>query len=262
MSRIDIIKNPWDELFMQCVLESRQKIKITTPFISCDSCKLLINNKQKTVSLDLITDLRITNAYHGSLSIDGLRYLLKNKCNIRSLTKLHAKIYLFDDKKAIVTSGNMTNNGLKYNYEYGIYIEDNNIIKQINNDYEAIFNLTNNTKVNIESLDVLQGIIEKYPKNNKLFEDDYYPDFIVTQEQLSTSLSGWVLEVFNCINNLPNKNFDLQDIYSYEKYLKNIYPNNNNIQAKIRQQLQILRNIGLLEFTDRGLYKCLWDNNQ
>jgi type II restriction enzyme len=39
-----------------------------------------------------------------------------------------------------------------------------------------------------------------------------------------------------------------------EAYTKK-YPNNNNIQAKIRQQLQILRDKGYLKFTGRGKYE-------
>jgi len=35
------------------------------------------------------------------------------------------------------------------------------------------------------------------------------------------------------------------------------YPNNNFIKDKIRQQLQLLRDKGILEFTSRGNYRKL-----
>ena len=44
-------------------------------------------------------------------------------------------------------------------------------------------------------------------------------------------------------------------MYSFEKYLKEKYPNNNFIKDKIRQQLQFLRDKGLIEFKSRGTYK-------
>ena len=40
---------------------------------------------------------------------------------------------------------------------------------------------------------------------------------------------------------------------SYVELMKVV--NNNNIEAKIRQQLQILRNKGIIEFLERGHYR-------
>lgn len=46
-------------------------------------------------------------------------------------------------------------------------------------------------------------------------------------------------------------------MYAFEDKLKIKYPNNNFIKDKIRQQLQILRDKGIIEFTGRGIYKKL-----
>ena len=48
-----------------------------------------------------------------------------------------------------------------------------------------------------------------------------------------------------------------QDLYNFENYLKIKHPENNNIQAKIRQQLQELRDKGYLKFTNRGNYEVI-----
>ncbi|CAA6810748.1 MAG: Restriction endonuclease [uncultured Sulfurovum sp.] len=66
---------------------------------------------------------------------------------------------------------------------------------------------------------------------------------------------GWLLDIIKCIEMLEVKNFSLYEIYTFEKYLKIKYPENNNIQAKIRQQLQILRDKNYLDFVGRGKYK-------
>ncbi|WP_303850377.1 DpnI domain-containing protein [Seleniivibrio woodruffii] len=68
---------------------------------------------------------------------------------------------------------------------------------------------------------------------------------------------GWLLDVILCIEKLGRKEFNLNDIYSFESWLKNRHERNNNIRAKIRQQLQVLRDRQYLEFTSRGLYKVL-----
>ncbi|HED06244.1 MAG TPA: restriction endonuclease [Ignavibacteria bacterium] len=66
---------------------------------------------------------------------------------------------------------------------------------------------------------------------------------------------GWVLDIMNCIDAINQDTFSLKEIYSFENQLKEKYPNNNFIKDKIRQQLQLLRDKGLIEFKTRGTYR-------
>ena len=68
---------------------------------------------------------------------------------------------------------------------------------------------------------------------------------------------GWTLDILNCIDKIISTEFKLSDIYQFEKKLSFKYPNNNHIKDKIRQQLQILRDKGVIEFKSRGIYKKL-----
>lgn len=61
---------------------------------------------------------------------------------------------------------------------------------------------------------------------------------------------GWLFDVLNCVNSMPDDLFSLNDIYSFENFLKSRHPNNNNIRDKIRQQLQFLRDKGMVKFID------------
>ena len=45
--------------------------------------------------------------------------------------QLHAKIYLVDEKEAIVTSSNLTRGGMEENYEAGVWLNDPAILKEI-----------------------------------------------------------------------------------------------------------------------------------
>ncbi|MFZ0389180.1 MAG: DpnI domain-containing protein [Calditrichia bacterium] len=66
---------------------------------------------------------------------------------------------------------------------------------------------------------------------------------------------GWTIEIMNILDKIPNNNFSLKDVYSFENELQRKFPNNNFIKDKIRQQLQVLRDKGLLEFKGQGNYK-------
>ena len=66
---------------------------------------------------------------------------------------------------------------------------------------------------------------------------------------------GWLIEVLKCVEAIPAAEFTLQDVYAFEDALKTIYPGNSNVRPKIRQQLQVLRDRGLLEFLGDGRYR-------
>ena len=69
-------------------------------------------------------------------------------------------------------------------------------------------------------------------------------------------LRGWTSDVLKIVQE-QDREFKLKDIYKYENYFKELHPTNNNIQAKIRQQLQILRNNKIIKFKGRGIYEVL-----
>lgn len=48
--------------------------------------------------------------------------------------------------------------------------------------------------------------------------------------------------------------FTLANIYAFENELSAKHPDNQNVRAKIRQQLQVLRDLGLIEFLGSGEY--------
>ena len=68
---------------------------------------------------------------------------------------------------------------------------------------------------------------------------------------------GWAVDILRVVHLLGKKEFALNEVYDYEEYLAKDHPKNNYIKAKIRQQLQILRDRGILKFKERGKYLVL-----
>lgn len=66
---------------------------------------------------------------------------------------------------------------------------------------------------------------------------------------------SWLNDILNCVDSFGSNAFTLQQIYQFENILSNKHPNNNNIRAKIRQQLQLLRDNGFIEFSGKGIYR-------
>lgn len=76
--------------------------------------------------------------------------------------------------------------------------------------------------------------------------------FLGKQERESR---GWTIEVLKAIERIGGNEFYLNQVYQFENDLKSKFPNNNFVKDKIRQQLQVLRDKGLLEFKGNGVYR-------
>lgn len=66
---------------------------------------------------------------------------------------------------------------------------------------------------------------------------------------------GWLMHMLQCLDAIEEEKFSLSDVYAFSGRLSALHPENHNIEAKIRQQLQILRDKGVLEFVGRGSYR-------
>jgi len=68
----------------------------------------------------------------------------------------------------------------------------------------------------------------------------------------------WKTEVRRCVDVLGKREFSLADIYRYAPDLQRLFPRSNNVDARIRENLQLLRDDGYLEFIDnQGNYRRL-----
>jgi type II restriction enzyme len=90
------------------------------------------------------------------------------------------------------------------------------------------------------------------PKDKVLRE---WQKTLFLREEKGASAKGWLLDVMNCIEKLESKEFSLKEVYTFETLLSKKYPENIHIKDKIRQQLQVLRDKGYLEFVGGGHYR-------
>ena len=110
--------------------------------------------------------------------------------------------------------------------------------------------------------------LRKMPESGKVFlvkDQQVIPRDNVTEQFQKTlflrtqsiASRGWTLDVLQCIDKLE-ANFSLNQVYAFADLLKLKYPENNHIKDKIRQQLQVLRDRGIIEFLGRGHYRKLY----
>jgi hypothetical protein len=71
----------------------------------------------------------------------------------------------------------------------------------------------------------------------------------------SPETRGWLLDVMKCVESLGKRDFTLDEVYAFERHLGDLYPGNQNVKPKIRQQLQYLRDREFIDFVSRGNYR-------
>lgn len=68
---------------------------------------------------------------------------------------------------------------------------------------------------------------------------------------------GWTTLVLRIVRQIGNTRFTLAEVYARRQLIEQAYPNNRHVEAKVRQQLQVLRDLGYLRFTGRGVYDVI-----
>lgn len=71
---------------------------------------------------------------------------------------------------------------------------------------------------------------------------------------LSADQRGWTTLTLRIIRNLGKPVFSLRDLYERERQFSMAYPANRHVRPKIRQQLQVLRDLGVVSFEGNGVY--------
>jgi type II restriction enzyme len=74
-------------------------------------------------------------------------------------------------------------------------------------------------------------------------------------EKLQIEKRGWTLDLLQVVQSLRKLEFTLADVYAHTDALAMLHPRNTHVRDKIRQQLQVLRDLGLLDFLGGGSYR-------
>jgi type II restriction enzyme len=71
---------------------------------------------------------------------------------------------------------------------------------------------------------------------------------------LPPSIRGWALDVLRVVEQIASPGFLLSDVYESAPHLQRLHPANRHVKEKIRQQLQVLRDMKLITFDGKGRY--------
>lgn len=189
--------------------------------------------------------------------------------SIKNTPVYHPKLYLLNnchETTIILGSSNLTKGGLKENVEVNVVITANikeEIVSDVYSLYTRIKFQQKRFEPDFEYIDRYEEAYKRVRKRNiEVLQEKKTKELINSlkekEEELPKptpskfELMGWMKLVYDRLSSEP---FRTSDMYKYKEEFKKIYPENRNIEAKIRQQLQFLRDVGLV----KNPYRDKWE---
>lgn len=134
---IRLVDSGWASEIANAVADRESELQIISPFIKIGALQRFLLHRPKLVRV--ITRFNLADFAEGVSDLAALRKLVSIGAKVRGVRNLHAKLYLFGENRAIVTSANLSGAALDRNHEFGLVSEDAVIIKTCRTYFEGLW---------------------------------------------------------------------------------------------------------------------------
>ncbi len=124
-----LVDSGWDSVFDDAIAASPAGIRIVCPFVKKNSVRRFLRDASPSVT-QVITRFNLQDFCDGVSDISALQMLLRHGARVRGVRNLHSKLYLFAQRRVIVTSANLTEAALQRNHEFGFVSEEPGIVER------------------------------------------------------------------------------------------------------------------------------------
>lgn len=170
-----VIDSDWDYELTEGLKSDCTELRIVCPFIKEGILDILLSPKPDIIKV--ITRFNLRDFASTVSDVGALRKLVNEGASVRGIRDLHAKLYIFGSSRAIITSANLTNAGLRRNAEFGIVTEKSDVVKNCLDYFE---NLWVRSKEDLcpERIDMWGKAIEPHLRSDGRFRySSELPDF-------------------------------------------------------------------------------------
>ena len=262
-----IVVSPTDRWLKSALQDCKSSLSISSPFIGA-YLNAAIANLEDNISIKLLTRTVLTDFARNASDFDAVYSLAEKIGGVLSLSSLHAKVYVIDNKRALVTSANATFSGMHRNRECGFEVMSRNDIRELDRLIDSGFGSTPRPQLwTVEDLEELRAPVQRLrsalpraailpepateaPASIQLSRRQY--------DRLVESFSGWLQLTMEGLSRIPSEMFTMDQVVAACAPLALArYPNNRHVREKLRQQMQRLRDLGLVLFVGHGRYELL-----
>lgn len=226
-----------------------------------------VSTLPQNVSVTLLTrTLLVDFASHAS-DLDAVCQIAKRSGGVLSLSSLHAKVYIIDQIKALVTSANATYSGMHRNLECGFELTQPKDVHKLSELVQSGFGKVpkprywtiNDLEELQEPVKALRSALPRIPKKNDQTIEAPRVRLPTRQfHQMLETLPGWTRLTLEGISKIRSDVFTMEQVWiTCSPLAATRFPENRHIREKLRQQMQRLRDLGLILFLGKGRYERL-----
>lgn len=262
-------------------LQGAKRVWIASAFVKGEALRTLlpdfekILNKQGSIDFLAGLDFHITDGkalrllYQMNSEYENFAFGCYSGSPWELEGSFHPKFYLFEKSeklKVLISSSNLTFGGMKSNVEINVSFELSVKSPEAETALDTFIRMKTAESRIVPDLEYLQNyeLARKQVTKNlrhprvqktlrKVIADLKRSEKRLTRPKVTQNdLIGWKRDVFEL---LPEREFSTSELYELEAELKVKHPENQNVRPKIRQVLQQLRDLGLLEHPRTGHWK-------
>ncbi|PYS88310.1 MAG: hypothetical protein DMF64_20725 [Acidobacteria bacterium] len=138
---IELLPSPFAPKLHKFIDSLQSSCFICSPYITAGPVRRLVNvieekHIEDAITVKVVTDISAGNLVSGSTDVEALILMMERirKVEVVYLPRIHAKIYISGESSAIIGSANFTDGGSYTNLEYGVHINEPNIVRQVTSD--------------------------------------------------------------------------------------------------------------------------------
>jgi hypothetical protein len=262
-----IVISPTDRWMKAALLDCSASLVVSSPYVGAYFAAV-VANLNVSVTVSLLTRTLITDFASCASDLEAVYQLAKRSGGVFSLSSLHAKVYIVDQSKALITSANATFSGMHRNRECGLEVTSSRDIQSLVELIHSGFGATPAPKYWTsddlaelrEPVRVLRSALARVsPRREEAAETPSRIELPRRQfNQLIESFSGWAQLTLEGLSQIQSDVFTMEQVWrACAPLAKKRFPNNRHIREKLRQQMQRLRDLGLVLFLGSGRYERL-----
>jgi hypothetical protein len=262
-----IVISPTDRWMKAALLDCSASLVVSSPYVGAYFSEAVANLRE-SISITLLTRTLITDFASYASDLEAVYQLAKRSGGVFSLSSLHAKVYIVDQSKALITSANATFSGMHRNRECGLEVtslrEIQSLFKLIHCGFGAmpapkLWSPDDLAELR-EPVKALRAALPRVsPRGEEAAETPPRVELPRHKfNRLIESFSGWTQLTLEGLSQIQSDVFTMEQVWlACAPLAKRRFPHNRYIREKLRQQMQRLRDLGLVLFLGKGRYERL-----
>ena len=133
---VQLINRGWRNALAEVAEAAEESLLVAAPYIKDNEAAWLCGLLSGEIEVLTLARMELQAIRTSALDVNALLRLanVSSSARLIALPNLHAKVFVADEKAAIITSGNLTRSGLDTNIEYGVVLRDPALVRTVRDD--------------------------------------------------------------------------------------------------------------------------------